>query len=204
MGRLGRVWGMPEHIYKRYPVHFPCLPFVDAAKTLRERHGIVAQDVAEVRLRINEWVALCDGANMGPYTGREATRGAAAFVVGMMLARGRFGLDEAYEHDAPDVMELVARTSIEEFEDKSNDCWERVRVEVVDKAGASYVYDSEVEGIPDYRLPMSELRVLAQDALGRVLGAERTGTVLDALENLEKCEDVATLVPLLIRPREQA
>ncbi len=198
-GRLGVVWGMPEHIYKRYPVHFPCLPFVDAAKTLRERHGLVAEDVAAVRLRINEWVALCDGANLGPYTGREATRGAAAFVVGAMLVRGRYDHDVADEHDAPDVMELVAKTSIEEFEDKSNDCWELVRVEVVDRQGRSYVYDSEVEGIPDYRLPMSELRALAEAALGRVLEQDRVTTVLDALEALETCEDVATLTPLLTR-----
>jgi 2-methylcitrate dehydratase PrpD len=199
VGRLGREWGMPEHIYKRYPVHFPCLPFVDAAKTLRERHNLVPQDVQAIRLTINEWVALCDGKNLGPYTGREASRGAAAFVVAMMLARGRYGHDEAYELDAPDVMALVARTSIDEFEDKSNDCWELVRVEVVDKQGASYVYDSRVEGIPDYRLPMSELRSLAEVALGRVLDATTVSTVLDALQTLDTCQDVATLIPLLVR-----
>ena len=198
-GLLGRVWGMPEHIYKRYPVHFPCLPFLDAAKTLRERHGLVAQDVQAIRLRVNAWVALCDGANMGPYTGLEASRGAVAFLVATMLARGRYGLDEAKQLDAPDVMELVAKTTIDYFEDASNDCWELVRVEVVDKAGTGYVYDSEVEGIPDYRLPMGELRSLAEDALGRVLDGGTVSTVLDRLEKLEACDDVASLIPLLIR-----
>lgn len=199
VGRLGREWGMPEHIYKRYPVHFPCLPFLDAAKTLRERHGIRAENVSEVRLRINEWVALCDGKNMGPYTGREASRGAVAFIVGMMLARGRYTHAEAYELDAPDVMDLVAKTSIDEFEDKSNDCWELVRVVVVDKQGASFVYDSDVEGIPDYRLPMSELRSLAEAALGAILDSRTVTTVLDRLETLADCDDVATLTPLLVR-----
>ena len=199
VGRLGREWGMPEHIYKRYPVHFPSLPFLDAAKTLRERHGIVPEDVQAIRLKINQWVALCDGANLGPYTGLEATRGAVAFQVATMLARGQFGLGVEKEYGAPDIMELVAKSSIDYFDDTSNDCWELVRVEVVDKAGTSYVYDSEVEGIPDYRLPMSELRALADDALGRVLDSGTVTTVLDRLETLADCDDVAALVPLLIR-----
>ena len=198
-GLLGRVWGMPEHIYKRYPVHFPCLPFADAAKTLRERHGLIADDVQEIRLKINSWVALCDGVNKGPYTGREATRGAAALVVATMLARGHYGLEEVKVIDAPDVMELVAKTSFEYFEDTSNDCWELVRVEVIDKQGISHVYDSEVEGIPDYRLPMSELRSLAEEALGAVLDAGTVTTVLDRLETIADCDDVASLVPLLVR-----
>jgi len=198
-GLLGRVWGMPEHIYKRYPVHFPCLPFLDAAKTLRERHNLRPEDVQAIRLTINAWVALCDGANLGPYTGREATRGAAALVVATMLARGRYGLEEVKVLNAPDVLELVAKTSIEYFEDASNDSWELVRIEVVDKDGTSYVYDSEVEGIPDYRLPMSELRALAEEALGAVLHASTVSTVLDTLQTLDQCDDVATLVPLLVR-----
>ena len=198
VGRLGQEWGMPEHIYKRYPVHFPCLPFLDGAKALRERHDIRVQDIAEIRLRVNEWVVLCDGLNMGPYTGREASRGAVAFIVGMMLARGRYTHDEAYELDAPEVMALVAKTTIDEFEDKSNDCWELVRIEVVDVAGTSYVYDSTVEGIPDYRLPMSELRSLAEAALGRVLDEERVTAVLDILASLDTCDDVASLIPLLV------
>lgn len=196
---LGNVWGMPEHIYKRFPVHFPSQPFLDATKTLRERHGLVAEDVQEIRLKINNWIALCDGKNLGPYSGQEATRGAVAFQVATMLARGNYGLDEVKVLDAPDVMALVAKTTFDHYEDTSNDCWELVRVEVIDQQGTSYVYDSEVEGIPDYRLPMSELRSLAQDALGRVLVADATATVLDRLETLPDCDDVASLVPLLVR-----
>lgn len=199
IGLLGRVWGMPEHIYKRDPVHFPCLPFLDAAKMLRERHGLVPENVKEIRLRINAWVALCDGANLGPYTGMEATRGAAALLVAAMLARGRYGMAEARQYDAPDILELVGKTRIDEFADASNDCWELVRVEVVDAQGSSYVYDSQIEGIPDYRLPMSELRALAEEALGGVLDEATVSTVLDRLENLEACDDVAALVPLLVR-----
>lgn len=199
-GLLGKVWGMPEHIYKRYPVHFPCLPYIDGTKTLMRRHGIAAPDIAEIRLTINNWIALCDGVNKGPYTGREATRGAVAFVVATTLARGHFGLEEVKVLDAPDVMALVEATGFEYFDDPSNDCWELVRIELIGKDGASYVYDSVAEGgIPDYRLPMTELRSLAEEALGAVLGAERTGVVLDRLETIADCDDVASLVPLLVR-----
>lgn len=201
LGRLGRQWGMPEHIYKRYPVHFPSLPYIDGAKLLRERHGLVADDVAEIRLRINAWIALCDGANLGPYMGREATRGAPAFQVAAVLVRGRFGLAEAYQHDDPDIMELVARTSIDYFDDMSNDSWELVRIEIVDKQGTSYVYDSTLECIPNYRLPMSELRSLAEEALGEVLDRDTVSRVLDRLAALAECADVAELTPLLVRQR---
>lgn len=199
MGLLGRVWGMPEHIYKRYPVHFPSLPFLDAAKALRERHALTADDVQEIRLKINSWIALCDGTNLGPYTGREATRGAVALQVATMLAKGRYGLQEVKVVDAPEVVELVGKTTFEAYEDTSNDCWQLVRVEVIDTRGVRHVYDSEVEGIPDYRLPMSELWSLAHDALAEVLDPGAVTAILERLESIAGCDDVASLVPLLVR-----
>ena len=198
--RLGTEWGMPEHIYKRYPVHFPSMPYLDGAKKLREQHGIRHEDIESIRLKINAWIELCDGENMGPYTGREATRGAVAFQVATMLVKGRYGLDEVEVLDDPAVMKLVSRTTIDHYTDPTNDCWQWAEIEITDKQGNAYRYDSLVEGIPDYRLPMSELRPLAEDALGRILGAATTTRVLDLLVNLETCEDVAAITPLLVRP----
>ena len=198
-GRLGNHWGMPEHIYKRYPVHFPSLPYLDGTKGLREKHDIRAEEVTAIRLRINAWIELCDGANLGPYTGREATRGAVAYQVGTMLVRGRFDHDIADVLDDPAVIELVGKTTIEHFADVSNDSWELVRIEIDDRAGNTYVYDSTVEGMPDYRLPMSELRILAHDALVRVLDPAAVSSVLNTLENLETCADVAELTTQLVR-----
>jgi 2-methylcitrate dehydratase PrpD len=200
--RLGHVWETPEHIYKRYPVHFNNLAFVDAAKTLRERHRIVPGQITAIRITINRWCELCNGANLGPYHGREATRGATAFGVATMLARGRYSLDDAYDHDAADINALIRKTTIGTFPDpaRSRD-WRSLRLEV--DAGATHVYDGAVEGVPDYRLPMAELRVIADDALSRVLGKSQTRDVLDALEALESCsnirEVIARLVPLKAR-----
>ena len=104
----------------------------------------------------------------------------------------------AAEYHAPDITELVAKTTIEHFEDKSNDCWELVKIEITDNEGTSHLYDSAIEGIPDYRLPMSELRTLANEALGLVLDPTTVTTVLDTLETLDTCPDVAALIPLLI------
>ena len=199
MSLLGQVWGVSEHIYKRYPVHFPSLPFIDAAKTLRERHSIAAADIQEIKLTINNWLVYLKGGNLGPYTNREETRSAVALGVACMLARGKFDLEDAKDPGAADIAELAAKTTVDINPDPSNDCWELVRVEVVDKQGNSYVYDSDVEGIPDYRLGLPELRALAEAALGAVIGRDNVTAVLDALESLETCPDVASLVPLLVR-----
>ncbi len=195
--RLGRVWEIPKHIYKRYPVHFNNLAFVDAAKTLRERHAIAPERITAIRITINRWCELCDGANLGPYQGREATRGATAFGVATMLARGHYSLDDAYDHDAADINTLVRKTKIETFSDpaRSRD-WRSLRLAV--DAGATYVYDGTIEGVPNYRLPMAELRAIADDALSRVLGKSQTAAVLDALEALESCPNVREVIANLV------
>ncbi len=201
--RLGHVWETPEHIYKRYPVHFNNLAFVDAAKTLRERHRIAPERITAIRITINRWCELCDGANLGPYHGREATRGATAFGVATMLARGHYSLDDAYDHDAADINALVRKTVIDTFADpaRSRD-WRSLRLEV--DAGTTYVYDGAIEGVPDYRLPMAELRAIADDALSRVLGKSQTKDVLDALEALESCSDVREMIARLIPRKARA
>jgi 2-methylcitrate dehydratase PrpD len=197
---LGNPWRMNEHLYKRYPVHYNNLPYVDAAKTLARAHQITADNVEAIRLRINDWCLLCDGGNLGPYEGREATRGATAFGVATMLARGRFSLSDADDVAAEDIMALVRRTEISTFDDPvvAGD-WKSVRVEI-DANGSTYVYDSDVDGIPDYRLGMDELKALGHDALSRVLGNEQTTQVIAALETLPAAQDVAShLIPLLVK-----
>jgi len=141
-GHLGTVWEMPEHIYKRYAVHFNNLPFVDAAKHLRNHYHIAPEDVEAIHLTINQWCELCDGKNLGPYTGRESTCGATAFGVAAMLARGQFTLAENEDHDAPDIMQLVRRTTIDTFDDPQEAAdWKSVKVEVL-AHGTTYGYDS--------------------------------------------------------------
>jgi hypothetical protein len=58
-------------------------------------------------------------------------------------------------------------------------------------AGTTYVYDGDIEGVLDYRLPMAELRAIADDALSRVLGKSQSAEVLDALEALESCSNIS-------------
>jgi 2-methylcitrate dehydratase PrpD len=196
VGRLGRVWETPEHIYKRYPIHFNNLPYVDAAKLLRQRHDIRHEQITAIRLKLNSWCLLCDGANLGPYHGREATRGATAFGVAVMLARGHYRLDDADDPAAPDVAALVAKTTISSYDDPSDiGDWRALRVEI--DAPETYVYDGKVDGVPDYRLPTAELLEIADDALSRVLGKARTAEVLNALMIIESRLDMRELITLL-------
>jgi 2-methylcitrate dehydratase PrpD len=195
--RLGHVWETPEHIYKRYPVHFNNMPFIDAAKVLRDRYSLTAARISRIRITINRWCELCDGANLGPYTGREATRGPTAFGVAMMLARGHFSLDDAADYSAADVAELTSRTTILTFTDPAlRHDWRAVRLEV-DSDRGTHVYDGRVDGVPDYRLTRAEVRAIAHDALSRVFEPVRTRAVLDALEALPDAMDVLPMLALL-------
>jgi 2-methylcitrate dehydratase PrpD len=197
---LGNPWRVTEHLYKRYPVHYNNMPFIDAAKLLAAEHSITGVDVEEIRLTINRWCELCDGGNLGPYHGREATRGATAFGVAAMLSRGRFGLDDVGDLDASDIMALVGKTRISTFDDPAEAAdWRSVRLEI-DAQGRTFVYDSKVDNVPDYRLKTEELKTIAQDALSRVLGDDKTRNALVALETLADSNDVGkSLVPHLVK-----
>jgi 2-methylcitrate dehydratase PrpD len=190
---------VPEYIYKRYAVHFNNLPFIDAARALRERHSFNPDEIERVRIRLNRWCLMCDGGNLGPYHAREATCGATAYAVGGMLARGRFGLEENLDFKAADIMSVVSRCEIEEFDtpEAAND-WQAVFVEVTAN-GQTYTYDSNVDGIPDYRLPLAELKELGIEGLARLLGDDAATRAVDVRADLESVEDFRSVVPLLIR-----
>ena len=194
--RLGKIWECEANIFKRYPVHFNNLAFVDAAKALRARHHIAPGDIRAIRLTINRWCELCDGANLGPYHGREATRGATAFGVAMMLSRGRYSLEDAYDHAAPDVARLVGKTTIRTFEDprEARD-WRSLRIEI--DAPDTHVYDGKTDGVPDYRLTNAELRAIGEDALSRVLGPARSARAVEALQGIAGISDMRELIALL-------
>lgn len=197
---LGNPWRMTEHLYKRYPVHYNNMPYIDAAKALVTTHGFTADDVEAIRLKINEWCILCDGGNLGPYAGREATRGATAFGVAAMLSRGHYGHDDADDVDAADIMNLVAKTTISTYDGDpvAAGDWRSHRVEI-DANGQTFVWDNTVDGVPDYALALDELRELAQDALSRVLGAEQATRAIDVLTKVPELDDVApALVPELL------
>jgi 2-methylcitrate dehydratase PrpD len=197
--RLEKVWGISELIYKRYPVHFMNLPFIDAAKILRERHQIEARDVESVHLTINRWCELCDGANLGPYEGHEGTRGT-AFGVASMLARGQFTLDDATEYAAPDIAGILRKMSVSTLTDpgEAGD-WTRAKVEVT-AGGRRHTYDSTAEEPLDYRLATDEILLIANDALSRVVGSSHAAVIVDALQALDKMADAGDLIPLLIVP----
>jgi 2-methylcitrate dehydratase PrpD len=199
VGKLGRQWGMPEHLYKPYPVHFYNLPYLDAARYMRTRFRIDPFEIVEVRIAINEWSLSCDGGNLGPYFGREATRGATAFAIAAMLARGKFGSAEADDYAAPDISRLVERCRIARFADSevARD-WRSVRIEIVTLQDR-YVFDSRVDEVRDYRLPMGEIKVMAQGHLIPLFGVGQAARIIDTVTGMASIDDVAVLGSMLVR-----
>ncbi len=68
-------------------------------------------------------------------------------------------------------------------------------------AEQTYVYDSAVEGIPDYRLPMHELRALGTAALARVLGDTAAAEAVEMLASIDGVADVGSALALLVPDR---
>ncbi|MDR2567147.1 MAG: MmgE/PrpD family protein [Bifidobacteriaceae bacterium] len=195
--RLGRHWAVPETLYKTYPVHFYNLPYVDGAKLLRERHMIEPREIQSVRVFLNHWCEWCFGQDLGPYTRRESTRGATAFGISSMLARGHFDLQDAADPSAPDIAAIASKTSVKVFENESlADRWQSVRIEVLTAKG-EFVYDSRVDGIDDYRLPRPRVDAIARDVLGRALPCLPAQSIIDRIASLEHSADVKSLIKQL-------
>jgi 2-methylcitrate dehydratase PrpD len=84
---LGSDWKLGEIIYKPWAVHFPILPYIDAARILRERHDLDPATVTEIAIEVDPGAASLGSMKLGPYENREEILGVAPFVVAGMLAR---------------------------------------------------------------------------------------------------------------------
>jgi 2-methylcitrate dehydratase PrpD len=193
---LGSDWKLGEIIYKPWAVHFPILPYIDAARILRERHDLDPATVTEIAIEVDPGAASLGSMKLGPYENREEILGVAPFVVAGMLARGRLGLRDLESVDAPDIMALVAKTTVREVGDEVGP------VVTVTADGRQYAYAHREEG-RGYDLDRAEIESIYRQAMAYVedrIPAAQADELLRRLGSLEAESSLADLVPLMVAP----
>jgi 2-methylcitrate dehydratase PrpD len=193
---LGSDWKLGEMIYKPWAVHFPILPYIDGARILRERHDLDPATVTEIAIEVDPGAASLGSMKLGPYENREEILGVAPFVVAGMLARGRLGLRDLESVDAPDIMGLVAKTTVREVGEEVGP------VVTVTAGGRRYTYVHREEG-RSYELDRAEIESIYRQAMAYVedrIPTAQADELLRRLASLEAESSLADLVPLMVAP----
>lgn len=115
---LGKVWELEQLTFKPYPCGSIAHPYMDCALRLRERRGIRADQVAEIRCRTSEgpvprlWEPLA--AKRQPPNGY-AAKFSLPYLVAVILVKGRAGLAEFSDEAVRDesVLRVAAKVNYE-------------------------------------------------------------------------------------------
>lgn len=195
IGRLGRQWATPELIYKPYPVYFFNQSLVDGAKKIRAMDGFDPAAIESVKLDIGSFAAASGGPNRPPYANRDNLLGASGFCVDSMLLRGSLTLADTEDVAAPDILALLERTEI-----TSDDGLMTARIVVRTRDG-EFRFDDATDG-RDYRLPLDEVEEIYRSAASNTYAEAQSERVLERLREIDRLDDVATLVGEMVLDAE--
>jgi 2-methylcitrate dehydratase PrpD len=115
---LGETWEIEQLTFKPYPCGSIAHPYMDCAARLRARHGVRAEDIAEIRCRTAEgpvprlWEPLAD--KHRPANGY-ASKFSLPYLLAVILVKGRATLAEFTDEAAADpaVLSLASRVTYE-------------------------------------------------------------------------------------------
>lgn len=185
---LGREWEIRRGNIKRWPIAGPIQGPANVLWALIQKHGIRANDVAAVVVRVPDWeVEIIDD--------RPAPEMCLQHVLALILVDGRLGFAAA--HDFQRLREravLVARKRVELLGDsrlaKLPRAW-GCAVEVRLKDGRSLSSEVQVgKGSSGNPLSRAELEEKMLDLGAPSLGRRRTRQLLDGLWQIEKIKNV--------------
>ena len=185
--RLGHEWGIPQLIYKPYPIHYFNQVFADGALELRARHGLKASEITAIRLTVGPLASTTGALLDPPYRTRSAVLGSTRFCVASILARGTLNLADTLDLTAPDIGALVDRTRV-----IADDGLTTARIQVTAN-GQDYQFDGEREG-RDYRLGEEEIHEIFRTATEGVLPRDQAAQLLSLLTDVENAKDVRDIV----------
>jgi 2-methylcitrate dehydratase PrpD len=185
--RLGHEWGLPELIYKPYPVNYFNQVFADGALELRNKHGLKASDITAIRLTVGPLASTSGAMVDPPYRTRGSVLGSTRFCAASILARGTLNLADTLDLDAADIRALVDRTTT-----IPDDGLTTARIQVTAK-GKEYAFDGEREG-RDYCLGEEEIRGIFRTATDGVLPSAQVDKLLSLLSGVENAKDIRAIM----------
>jgi 2-methylcitrate dehydratase PrpD len=162
------------------------MPFIDAAKHLREHEGVAADDIVSIDLAVNEFARRSGGLDGPPFTYRCNALASTQFGVATMLATGRVTLRETLERNDPEVLRLCGATTAVASAGMGNG-------RLVVRTGSG-VHEVDLDDEPrDYRLGRREITEQFERIVGEVLGPERATHLLGLLEGIDDLDDIGSI-----------
>lgn len=203
---FGREWETLNIDFKPYPCGHISHPYMDCARSLRERHAFALEEIESIELRVPPAAVpiLCE-----PYAEKirppnaYAARFSLPYAVAVVLKLGRAGIDEFSEERIRDaeVLALAARTRYVADASlpfpQSFPGWVKIRL----RSGRELEQRMD-DSRGSRKLPMSEAELYEKFSANaaRTLPAERIRRIWDAGVSIDRLDDVRAFTDLLSRP----
>lgn len=192
---LGSRFYIEETAIKTFPVGYPIQSPLAAFFTLRERHGLTANNVEHILVRLPE-----DGARI--VDNRAMPDVNCQHIMAVALVDGVINFENSHSFERmSDPVVLAARQRIELVADPDLVVLEAPRsgfVEVTTRNGDRVsLFVSHAPGTPENPLDTEGVAAKARELMVPILGDAKTAAVIDRVNALEDLDDVRELRPLL-------
>ena len=199
---LGSHWSIvdPGLTIKRYPCCGGNLRALDAARAIREEHGIRFEDVAKLEVDVHPDL-LCTVRFHKPTQGFRG-KFSLDYVLAAMLLDGRVDLDSFSDDycNSQGMRAALAKVTINTHPEWPDDEAGRRRAPVTITMNDGRTFTKlvdKVRGSPGNPMTRAELLDKYQGCAARALGAERVERSIAALENLDKLPKARELVDIV-------
>jgi 2-methylcitrate dehydratase PrpD len=200
---LGRSWEIPKLTFKSYPCGSISHPYMDCALTLKQKHAIVPQQVAEIVCRTAEgpvhrlWEPLEQ--KRRPPTSY-AAKFSLPFSIAVMLVRGKAGLEEFSEEAIrdPDILGLATkvRYELDPTIDYPRHFSGHVKITLADGRMLEENQPHPRGGL-ESPLPPEEIEQKFRANSRLALPAEKLERIIDSVQKLEHLASITALGDLL-------
>ncbi|MFD8517258.1 MmgE/PrpD family protein [Streptomyces antimycoticus] len=195
---LGREWRISRCSLKPYASCRSTHSSVDAVGAVLDRHGLGADDVADIHVRLNRAVYdMCGGTDV---TTLAAAQLSLAYAVAARIAFGGAGLDtyDEEKRHSPRVRSVLERIVLEV--DPAMDSDTEPVVTVVTRTGARHEqHVADPLGSPTNPLDGPAVRAKFDGLAARALPPNRVRAVADTVQRIESLADATALMSLLGR-----
>ncbi|HLF09620.1 MAG TPA: MmgE/PrpD family protein, partial [Gammaproteobacteria bacterium] len=192
---LGQRFYVEETAIKTFPVGYPIQSPLDAFLRLRDEHGLTADNVQHILLRLPE-----DGARI--VDNRAMPDVNVQHIIAVALVDGAITFENSHSYARlTDPRVLAVRERIELVADPELVSVEAPRsgfVEVTLEDGRRVeLFVSHAPGTPENPLDTAGVNAKARGLMAPILGAERTEALIERINALEELGNVRDLRPLL-------
>ena len=200
---LGEVWRICGVSHKPFPSGRATHGVIDGLLTLRERHNIVASDVALVRAQVPPLVHQLTGRPMVDNLGVNYARLCIPYVGAVALQRGAVGLADFQPDRLREkrIAELASRITVEVRDVSDPNALVPQRIEIKTMDGSNFAIEmEEVIGSPEKPLSrdlhLGKFRQNWQNCAHslRLERGEQLINMIDKLEELNDCREITELL----------